>query len=184
MFAKCDKFSIIVCFKEEDIMIMQDPLSIANYVVKYAHEHDEPITNLKLQKILFYLQAAFLVEHNEPLMDTEFSRWQYGPVAQDVYYKFNSYGGSPIDEVAKKVNLDTFEISTPELTDVSVQEELDQYIGNLIKHDAWELVEKTHAQSIWSDHKNSIENYSAAKYKNEEIKTFFRDSEAEQLWKS
>lgn len=184
MFSKCDKFSIIICFKEEDIMIMQDPLAIANYVVEYARGQHKSITNLKLQKILFYLQAAFLVEHNEPLMNTEFSRWQYGPVAQDVYYKFNSYGGSPIDEVAKEVNLDTFEISTPKLTDITVQKELNQYIDKLIEHDAWDLVEKTHAQSIWSDHKNSIENYSAAKYKNEEIKTFFRDNEAEQLWKS
>ena len=45
---------------------MYNVLDVAIYVINYAHDADcgESMSNLKLQKILYYIQAAFLVEKN------------------------------------------------------------------------------------------------------------------------
>ena len=45
---------------------MYNVLDVAIYVINYAYDAGcgESMSNLKLQKILYYIQAAFLVEKN------------------------------------------------------------------------------------------------------------------------
>ncbi len=45
---------------------MYKAMDIAQYVVNYSIEKDNPVSNLKLQKLLYYIQDAFLVEKGEP----------------------------------------------------------------------------------------------------------------------
>lgn len=42
-----------------------DALDIAAYIVQYCHETGTIVSNLKLQKILYFLQAEFLVNKDE-----------------------------------------------------------------------------------------------------------------------
>ncbi|WP_172507385.1 Panacea domain-containing protein, partial [Enterococcus faecalis] len=61
---------------------------VADYIIDYCNKHDIEINNLKLQKVMYYLQAKSLVETNEPLIDEELQKWKYGPVVPTVYHEY------------------------------------------------------------------------------------------------
>ena len=48
-------------------------------------EDGDYISNLKLQKLLYYSQGCFLALRDEPLFDSPIEAWTYGPVVPEVY---------------------------------------------------------------------------------------------------
>lgn len=71
-------------------------MEIAEYAVSRRYRHDTPISNLQLQKILYFLQVIHASETGELLFADQFEAWPYGPVIRDVYVKFSDCGGFPI----------------------------------------------------------------------------------------
>lgn len=71
-------------------------LDVSQYVIKYSNERDYGISNLKLQKILYFIQAYFLIEKNEPCFDNKIEAWGFGPVIPDAYDKYRQYANSDI----------------------------------------------------------------------------------------
>lgn len=60
-------------------------------------EQGDLITNLKLQKLLFYQQGFWLAEYGEPLFAERVEAWTYGPVVPTVYDRFKGYGRAALD---------------------------------------------------------------------------------------
>ena len=54
---------------------------VAQFMISFSHEHGDPISNLKLQKLLYYAQAWFLALQDKPLFDERIEAWAHGPVA-------------------------------------------------------------------------------------------------------
>lgn len=71
---------------------MYDALTIANYIIIYYEKRDWGVSNLKLQKILYFLQAEFLIEKGYELFDEEIEAWGFGPVVPCVYRKYKMFG--------------------------------------------------------------------------------------------
>lgn len=69
---------------------------VASCVVRAAIEDGHPVSNLQLQKILYFIQSEHLSSSGECLFDDEFEAWQYGPVIPSVYWSYSIFGGSPI----------------------------------------------------------------------------------------
>lgn len=69
---------------------------IAHYIVNKCYNQEEPISNLHLQKILYFIQLTFASLYNKLLFDDEFEAWPYGPVIRSIYIEYSQYGGSPI----------------------------------------------------------------------------------------
>lgn len=69
-------------------------IDIANELLKRAAENGggDLMTNLKLQKMLYYEQGFHLAYFNEPLFDEQIEAWQYGPVVPSVYEYYKTYG--------------------------------------------------------------------------------------------
>ncbi len=70
---------------------------IADYFITLANEEtigegnaSEKITHLKLQKILYFAQSAFLSIQKGPLFDEKIEAWKYGPVIPDIYKIFKT----------------------------------------------------------------------------------------------
>ncbi len=59
-------------------------LALADYVVLYLSKNNVEITHLKLQKIIYYIQAWSLVYHDNELFNESPQAWVNGPV-----YPFN-----------------------------------------------------------------------------------------------
>lgn len=75
--------------------------NVANYLVFLASQENqekerEGITNLKLQKILYFAQAYYLAKLGKPLFNEELKAWEYGPVVREVYNKFKQNKNKPI----------------------------------------------------------------------------------------
>lgn len=71
-------------------------MNVANYILRYYSQRDTWISNLKLQKILYFLQAQFMVSKNKPLFIDEIEAWDCGPIVTSVYHNFKILGGASI----------------------------------------------------------------------------------------
>lgn len=66
-------------------------LDIANKLLSMSESYGDFMTNMKLQKMLYYQQGYHLALFDTPLFDDEIEAWMYGPVVPCVYeeYKVN-----------------------------------------------------------------------------------------------
>ncbi|MCI9005540.1 MAG: DUF4065 domain-containing protein [Lachnospiraceae bacterium] len=70
-------------------------MDIAKYIINKCTTDQNPISNLQLQKILYYVQKTFL-ENGIVAFDDEIEAWQFGPVVPDVYYHYCGFGSMHI----------------------------------------------------------------------------------------
>jgi uncharacterized phage-associated protein len=61
-------------------------------------EDAELISPMKLQKLLYYAQGAFIAIDGAPLFDDDIEVWDHGTVVPSVYRKYKKYGAGGIDE--------------------------------------------------------------------------------------
>lgn len=59
-------------------------------------EVGDVITNLKLQKLLYYCQGFYLAINDTPLFKEDIVAWQYGPVVPEIYHEYKSSGAGAI----------------------------------------------------------------------------------------
>lgn len=126
----------------EDYRIM-DAISLSHYVVKLFNEKNENVTNLKLQKVLYYIQGYFYKEFGKPAFFEEIRCWPYGPVVPISYYEFNSSGSAPLKS---KRNIKLI---------VNRREEqlIQKIVCKCIKIPSFKLVEQTHGEDPWHNAK-------------------------------
>lgn len=87
-----------------------DPRSVCNLLLDETKDR-RPITNLALQKLLYFAHGIHLVETGRPLVSGYFEAWQYGPVHPTAYMAFKAAGDLPIDFRAVSRNPITGEAS-------------------------------------------------------------------------
>lgn len=75
---------------------MYNVLDIAKYIILYEYENGHVVSNLKLQKILYFVQAEFLVSKGEACFKEDIVALSFGPVILEVYDKYKVYGGAGI----------------------------------------------------------------------------------------
>ena len=100
----------------------------------------EYITNMKLQKLLYYAQGAFLAMNGSPLFDDPIEAWTHGPVVPSVYNEYKGYGDRGIDPPVG-FDTDVFSEQEAELL-IAVYNEFGQYA-------AWKLRNMTHEETPW-----------------------------------
>lgn len=76
---------------------MYGALEIAKYVINKCTEDGCTISNLQLQKILYYIQKEFLTRDKIAFLD-DIQAWQFGPVVPNVYGRYCMYGSMRIEE--------------------------------------------------------------------------------------
>lgn len=113
---------------------MYKALYIAKYVVNKCTVEKSPVSNLQLQKILYYIQKGFLKRFDEPAFSDSIEAWQFGPVVPNVYYHFCGSGAMPID-----ITYDGIEIEN-----LQHKECIDNIIDEKRDIAPWKLVEDTH----------------------------------------
>jgi uncharacterized phage-associated protein len=85
---------------------------VAKYIIKSL-----PVDNLKLQKLLYYSQATYLVRNDkEPLFPEPIEAWDYGPVVPPVYREYKPYGFDVLLPADEPVNLSLNEIRAVDMT--------------------------------------------------------------------
>ena len=115
---------------------------IANFFVAFGNEAGETITNLRLQKLVYYAQAWHLANFETPLFQHDFEAWVHGPVIKDLYHENKKYGFSPIES---NVTLGDISKILPEDKFEFVKEVADIYLN----FTAYELEKMTHQETPW-----------------------------------
>lgn len=72
-------------------------LDVANFIIDTCTKMGTPVSNLKLQKILYFAWVDYYRETNMYLFEDNMEAWQLGPVVPEVYYEYCAYGGKPIN---------------------------------------------------------------------------------------
>lgn len=74
---------------------MYSALNIAKYIIDKCTKDRNPISNLQLQKILYYIQREFL-QQGAMAFSENIEAWQFGPVVPEVYKQYCGFGALPI----------------------------------------------------------------------------------------
>lgn len=62
---------------------------VADYIIVRLDEPSHGLNLLKLQKLVYYVQAWCLALTGAPLFDGKFQAWVHGPVSRDLYDRFS-----------------------------------------------------------------------------------------------
>lgn len=116
------------------------------YIRDFEDEDTDNISNMKLQKLLFYAQSAFLAIKGKTLFDNKILAWQHGPVIKEIYEKYKDKGNQGIIEYDEKNLKDISKEDTDLLIDVY----------NLFgEYSAWGLRNLTHSETPWKTTKRN-----------------------------
>ena len=115
---------------------------VASYIISFAHDHGSSVTNLKLQKLLYYAQGWHLAFYNGPLFNDRIEAWVYGPVVPSVYHKYQKYSYKEINEDVEYPQFDTPDNNY-------LKDFLDEFLGEFIVLDAFEMERMTHKEPPW-----------------------------------
>lgn len=112
---------------------------IARFILSECFKRNVSISNLKLQKMLYFIWVDFYKKTKRKLFFDEFCAWQLGPVIPKVYYEYCSYAGRPICQYYGDVEVDAED-----------QKILKEIISKYALVSANELVSMTHQRgSAW-----------------------------------
>lgn len=67
-------------------------------------ELNQNITNLRLQKLLYFIQAVYLVNFEEPAFNSKIEAWPYGPVVPEAYFYFKNNNFNNMEPIILDVN--------------------------------------------------------------------------------
>ncbi|EPB2574095.1 Panacea domain-containing protein [Campylobacter jejuni] len=112
---------------------MVSALDLAKYILKRSNKE---LSNLELQKTLYFTELDYIKKFNEHLIEDEFEAWRYGPVSREVYCEYRNYGANSIDKPEQE-NLSS-------ILDKDELDVIDNAIKECNKETYWNLVEKSH----------------------------------------
>lgn len=153
-------------------------MDVARYIINYCNEKGYGISNLKLQKILYFVQTDFLVNSisHEPCFAEKIEAWNFGPVVPDIYHEYKEYGAANIPSIkeyldfsegvwnGRKVQFNKTAISSED------QIKINETVDSCSRYSATQLVHITHNQAPW---RNAYNRYQNSEIKNEEIRNYF-----------
>lgn len=148
------------------------PASLIAYAfVKKGIEAGLYVTQMKLQKMVYFAHGYHLAKYGEPLINENFQAWQFGPVVPKLYHEYKYYGSKPI--------IDTDWLLMSPLNEPNLNQ-LDTHAKDAINY-TWEVTKDLPATKLsnWSHklgspwYNNYVEGVQDVEIPNEEIKNYF-----------
>lgn len=116
---------------------MTPVIQVAKFIVNVA---DSPVSNLKIQKLLYYVQGWYLGIHSKAVFHENIEAWAHGPVVPDVFHALRHHGWNPVPKSDEVITLE------PHI-DAHVRDVLRAY-G---KFSAAQLERLSHTEAPWLD---------------------------------
>lgn len=119
---------------------MYSAMAVADVIIDRCTRLKDPVSNLRLQKLLYFVWVDYYRERGRALFYDQMYAWKFGPVVPEVYYEYCAFGGGTI-------NFRCESELEPEDQDI-VERIIDKY--RLVP--VSELVKRTHApETAWSE---------------------------------
>lgn len=120
-------------------------IDIAKKIVcKTDVEHGDTLSNLKLQKLLYYMQGFHLAAFDTPFFNEAIEAWTYGPVVPVVFREFKKHQNRAINP---ENYLDELALTGEE------QQLFDRVYDKYNCFSAVALMQMTHTEGPWKSHK-------------------------------
>lgn len=119
-------------------------LEVANYFLNQVDldSGSDPLSNLKIQKLVYYAQGYHLAMFGKPLFDEEIEAWPHGPVIPSLYTEFKKYGAGPIEKPR---------ILNNQLFSKEARDMLDKVFAYYDQFSAIKLRSMTHNEPTWEN---------------------------------
>lgn len=129
--------------KREHAMITAS--NLAKYIIVCCSGGSKSITNLKLQKLLYYAQAWHLALRSTPLFNDRIEAWVHGPVVPVVFREYRDFKWSalPADNLSAKPHAE-------------VCNHVAEVLAAYGKFDATQLEQLTHNEDPWKEARKGI----------------------------
>jgi len=150
---------------------MEYPATLIAYIfVKKGIETKHPITQLQVQKMVYFAHGYHLAMYNEPLVIDIFQAWQFGPVIPTIYEAYKAFGSDKIEDLTQvrfapnKVEIDSISARAKETIEAT-----------------WEITKEVPAAklSMWTHKQGSpwsnvyVKDEKSTPIPNKEIKKYF-----------
>ncbi len=137
------------------------------FIMKGLENDEEGISNLKLQKLLYYAQGFYLALFGKTLFQEKIEAWTHGPVVPEIYHHYKHYGSNPINQQ----EYDPIEEEKFTNEQIEFLNEIWSVFG---QYSAWKLRDMTHNEKPWIDHEadasiietNELKSYFLSRLKN------------------
>jgi len=121
--------------------------TLAKHILARMEARGHTVNNLRLQKLLYYVQAWHLALHGEPVFYEQIEAWVKGPVVPVVFQQYKHLGYMPIRNMA------TLDLGTlPSGISAHVDEVLDAYA----QYSGFDLSTMTHMEDPWCDARKGL----------------------------
>lgn len=143
-------------------------MDVANFFIDLINNSktDDQMTNLRINKLLYFAQGEYLAKYDKPLFEEDFEAWKYGPVVPIVYQTFSPLRNTPIQGVTDEYDRSVFTRDNRLF--------LIDFLAKYGKYSTGYLVEMTHMKNAPWNNVNQSEVISK-----ESIKTFFKQRMSE-----
>jgi uncharacterized phage-associated protein len=117
---------------------------VADYFLALVDsEVGDSLSNLKLQKLVYYAQGFSLAITGEPLFAEPIEAWAHGPVVPILYRSFKQHGSESLPPPENGIDLDSYSKDERDL--------LDEVFSVYGQFSASKLRNMTHAEPPWQD---------------------------------
>ena len=132
--------------------------AVANFILDHCEAQGRSISNLAMQKIIFFCHAWSLIVLREPLVKQHFEAWEFGPVLQYLYREFRRFDRDAIKSRATKINPFT---GAKEVVNYDFRPDTAQFLRSIIDFYSQlkpgDLVELSHVEGgpwhkVWFHH--------------------------------
>lgn len=141
-------------------------LDLADLIITQANAADQPVSNLHLQRILYFLHVQSLVLNHQPLVtDERFVKYDYGPTLESVYNEYTSvFAGNPITKCLTHAFLyhdaatDHYEVEEHVFDPAQFQRDypatvafVQQHLSTWLAYNPFDLVAFSQQEPQWQD---------------------------------
>ena len=144
--------------------------SVADYLCFRLSEEGSGSSQLKLHKLLYYVQSWHLALYDQPLLDEKFQAWIHGPVSRKIYDRFKDTKNmfSPI--TAEDIESDFSGLNTQAIYHIDeVLEVYGDYSGT-------QLEELTHSEEPWIKARQGLSRFERSEriISEEDMKNYYK----------
>ena len=126
-----------------DAMKLVPVEDIADYILfSTSLFEDDHISNLKLQKLLYYCQGFHLAAYAAPQCNEDILAWENGPVVESIWRKYREH---------KKDAINTTYITMPTSLSETQEKLIDSVYSAYGQYSGWKLRNMTHKEPPWVD---------------------------------
>ena len=151
-------------WKKKNVKIEKEPpkvysaLEVARHIINYSNSSEQYLSNLKLQKILYFVQAEFLIFQGRVCFADGIEAWDFGPVIPAVLHEFMRFGSCfimPVTHYFVEDENKYFNIRKVEFKDNVISDEdktvIDEVVDYFADYSSVDLTNLTQKQPPWQN---------------------------------